>query len=224
MLLHHGIAILEHDTHLSQWVIEHNRLDFDQNVLPFVLPYIKEGDSVIDVGANIGCYAYAFLKKVGDKGKVYCFEPSNESFECLLHNLVTFPNAILSYKALSNKKSTYTVLRHNDNVGMNFCEEVKGGEVYSITIDSMNLTKCDFIKLDCEGMELDVLLGGQETISKFNPTMFIEINEHTLKRKGITPKHIFDFLDANNYIYHNVYPHVDMEGEQYDIIAKHKSK
>jgi hypothetical protein len=55
MYYHNGIALLEHDTHLSKWVVEHNRLDFDQNVLPFVLPHIKEGDVVLDAGANLGC-------------------------------------------------------------------------------------------------------------------------------------------------------------------------
>lgn len=220
MLLHNGIAILEHDTHLSKWVIEHNRLDFDQNVLPYVLPYINSGDVIIDVGANIGCYAYAFLNKIGHLGTAYCFEPSSESYECLVHNLEPFTNAILSDKAVSSNNSTFKIQRDNDNVGMNYCEEVKNGKIKSVTIDSLQLKKCNFIKLDCEGMELEVLKGASKTIEEFKPIMFIEINEHTLKRRGLCGQDVLDYLKMFDYKLSNVYPNQKMEGDQYDIIAK----
>jgi len=58
-----GWAILENDTHIGLWVQQNKRLDFDQNSLPVVLPYIKAGDTVVDIGANIGAYSYAFFKQ-----------------------------------------------------------------------------------------------------------------------------------------------------------------
>jgi FkbM family methyltransferase len=225
MYYHNGIALLEHDTHLSKWVVEHNRLDFDQNVLPFVLPHIKEGDIVLDAGANLGCYSFAFLNKIGDNGHLYAFEPATETYECLEHNLNTFDNATLFNMALSYKKGYCKVLRPTNNVGMNFCEEVANADSIKVTtIDSLTLPKLDFIKLDVEGDELNVLIGGYNTIKKFKPKMFIEINEHTLKRKGLTSLDLFNWLDKNGYVYTNVYPNEKMKGDQYDIIAIHNEK
>jgi hypothetical protein len=108
---------------------------------------------------------------------------------------------------------------------MNFCEEVANADSIKVTtIDSLTLPKLDFIKLDVEGDELNVLIGGYNTITKFKPKMFIEINEHTLKRKGLTSLDLFNWLDKNGYVYTNVYPNEKMKGDQYDIIAIHNEK
>lgn len=225
MIIYRDIAILEHDSHLSKWVKDSKRLDFDQNALPVVLPFIKEGDIVLDAGANIGCYSYAFLEKIGEKGFLYAFEPANESFECLEYNLGKRENVALINKALSYKDGYCKVIRPSNNVGMNFCEEVKNADAIKVTtIDSLGLNKLDFIKLDVEGDELNVLIGGYNTITKFKPNMYIEINEHTLKRKELTKLDIFGWLDKNGYTYKNIYDGQGFNDDQFDIIAIHNEK
>ena len=49
------------------------------------------------------------------------------------------------------------------------------------TIDNLHLSKLDFIKIDVEGDELNVLIGANTTINKFKPTMYIEINSTYIK-------------------------------------------
>lgn len=225
MELFNNIAILENDTHLSKWVKEHKRLDFDQNALPVVLPFIKDGDVVIDAGANIGCYAYAFLNKIGANGFLYAFEPADESFECLEHNLKSFNNVELFNSALSFKEGYCTVVRENNNVGMNYVIESKKSDTIKVnTIDNLHLSKLDFIKIDVEGDELNVLIGANTTINKLKPTMYIEINSHTLRRKGLTKLDIFNWLDKHNYSYKNIYDGQGFNDEQFDIIAIHNEK
>lgn len=222
MLLHNGIAILEHDTHLSKWVVEHNRLDFDQNIHSRI--HLNIGDVVIDAGANIGCYSYGFLKQVSKDGKVYCFEPSNESYECLSHNLSNYPNVILSNKALSDKVEYCNIIRESNNVGMNFCDFVKSGEIQTTTIDSLELERLNFIKIDVEGCELKVLQGGLKTILKHKPVMLIEINDHTFKKQGINRMDVFALLNAMNYSISNIYQGQSINGEQLDIICHPNEK
>lgn len=225
LILENGIAILEHDSHIGKWVIETGKLDFDGNVLPYLLPYINDGDTVLDAGANIGCYSFAFLNKIGEKGNVLCFEPSEESFECLVHNLGKYSNVYLYQKALGSKIGSCKIIRENNNVGMNFCEELKNGiELNVVNIDSLGLEKLDFIKIDVESYELDVLIGGYNTINKHKPTMFIEINESTLSRKGLTKLDIFGWLEKNNYSYKNIYPNQGLNDSQFDIICLHNEK
>lgn len=219
-LTNEGFAVIPHDTHIKKWVIENKKLDFDINAQPLINSYLKPGDVIIDAGANIGCYSYGFLSVIGETGSIYCFEPYKDAFECLEYNLDKFKNVFLYDKALGSKDGYVRIISENNNAGMNFCEEVKTSDVKCITIDSINLKKCDFIKIDVESFELEVLIGASQTIKRFTPILYIEINEHTLKRRGIKPKDIFKWLDSFGYNYKNIYPGQDLSGDQFDIICE----
>lgn len=210
-----GHAIIESDSHIGKWVVENKRLDFDQNAIPLIMKHIKESDFVIDCGANIGAYTYAFLNKADF---VLSFEPNNEAFECLKYNTKFFPNSHIFNYAVGAISGKVNVVR-DINAGASHCVMIEGGEIEMRTIDSFKLERCDFIKIDVEGFELDVLQGAIKTIQKCKPKMYIEINEGTLARCGTTPEQVFEFLDIFGYKYTNIYPHQPMEGAQYDIIC-----
>jgi FkbM family methyltransferase len=213
----YGFAIIERDTHLGKWCLEHKRLDFDQNALPQMLPHIKPDGVVLDIGANIGCYAYAFGQVAKE---VHCFEPNSEAYECLKYNLVHGSGTFFLHRvAVSDKESKFNIVSDNDNIGMAFVEESKTGSVKSIAIDTLELVGCDFIKIDVEGFELHVLRGAESTINKHNPVMVIEINDHTLKRTGVDRKEIFGWLTEHNYIYRNIYSEQGLNDDQLDIIC-----
>lgn len=218
-----GWAIVERDTHIGRWVEEHKRLDFDQNALPQMLPHIKPGTDVFDIGANIGCYAYAFSKVARN---VVCFEPNKEAARCLRHNLKNCNNIRLETQPLSDKSVAYRVVLDNDNIGMAYISE----DVPN-TIDYDNTTTFDnfiyrtesyypgFIKIDVEGYELHVLRGGEKAIRSFKPVMVIEINDHTLKRTGVHRNEIFQWLLNHGYSFRNIYPGQGLQDDQLDIIC-----
>ena len=225
-IIDNNIAIIQRDTHISKWVKENNRLDFDQNVLPVLLPFIKEGDVVIDVGANIGAYTKAFIEKAGDSGFIYCFEPNKEAFECLQYNIRN-ENSHLFNVALGSTGGKVRVLsdsEHPNNIGMNFCDAVNSGDINLMTLDKFELEKCDFIKIDVEGWELEVLIGANNTIDKYKPNLYIEINERALRRNHLIPLDIFSWLTKKGYSFRNIYKEQQMRGEQYDIICTHNEK
>jgi FkbM family methyltransferase len=94
----------------------------------------------------------------------------------------------------------------DDNIfnlgGLGFGED--GEEVSTVTIDSLNLECCDFIKLDLEGAEPLALLGATETIKKFFPIVFFESNHHTLSDKlyeyfGASKNTSFEILESLGY-------------------------
>jgi FkbM family methyltransferase len=81
------------------------------------------------------------------------------------------------------KQDIYSNISYgDDNVfnlgGLGFGED--GEEVSAVTIDSLNLDQCDFIKLDLEGAEPLALQGAKETIKKFHPIILFEHNHHQL--------------------------------------------
>jgi FkbM family methyltransferase len=105
-------------------------------------------------------------------------------------------------------ESVYTNVSYgDDNIfnlgGLGFGED--GEEVSTITIDSLRLNQCNFIKLDLEGAEPLALSGAMETIKKFHPTILFEHNHHQLsdemyKHFGASKKTSFEILSELGYI------------------------
>jgi len=139
---------------------------------------VSSGDYVVDGGAFKGETAFWFLSK--GAGKVYAFEGDSISFEVLSKN-VSFDRVedkIIPVKALLSDKDGVYKIKMTGSSSSSIL--VNGGtEVESITLDSFviknNIEHIDFIKLDVEGAELDVLNGARETIKKFKPKMAISV-------------------------------------------------
>lgn len=225
---HNDIALIKEDQCICRFVREENRLDHDQNLLPQVLKHINKGDIVIDCGAFIGDHTVAYAKHIGPTGTVLAFEPGAEAYECLKHNTKNEERVIIYNGGLGATHHKSFLKNVDTNSGMNYLSnqiEKRGessfeeGNINIITIDSLNLPKLDFIKIDCEGYELEVLKGGIETIKKFKPKMLIEINDMTLERAGITRQAIYDFLKGLNYKFKNIYPQNGLDEYQMDIIC-----
>lgn len=215
-----GIAILEYDTHISKWVEESGRLDHDQNMLPLVLEYIKEGDVVIDCGAFIGDHTIAYLNKVGPHGFVFAIEPNPQAYKCLTYNVSEYNNCLTLDVGISSEPGEFHI-DTSENTGASSLSP--GGKIDVFSLDDFRINqysgRCDFIKMDIEGFEMRALEGAKELIAKFHPKMLIEINPGALLKQGCNPKDIFDFLKKNNYTFENIYKEQKMEGDQYDIIC-----
>ena len=212
-ILRNDLAVLENDTHISKWVEQHNSLIHNKSLQAELKYYLRKDMSIVEVGAFIGDNT-AFLKDLGKW--VISFEPNPEAFECLEHNSQYWDNVTLANCAIGSKKGKVDINR-NENVGASVC--VQGSEIDVITLDSLKLDSMDFMILDCEGWELDVLEGAVETIKKFQPLMLIEINRVTLEKFGKKPQDILDFLNKLGYFCRNLYTNLPMEGEQYDILC-----
>ena len=209
-----NIAILENDTHISRWVEESGRLDHDRYALPIILKYIQAGYTVVDAGAFIGDHTIAYYNAVGENGTVYAFEPNPAAFECLKYNC---DSVKLFNCGLSNCKEevSYSV-NENAGAGRILCQSNEESfDIETITLDSLNLSALDFFKIDVEGYEVNVLEGAIETISKYRPVFWIEINVGALAQQGKTAKDIENFLAQFNY---NITPFPEI-GEQYDILC-----
>lgn len=214
------VAIIADDSHISHWVKESGRLDHDQNTLPLLDKWIHKGNTVVDVGGFIGDHTEYYRQRVGMTGKVYAFEPNKDAFDCLTYNMSQYNNVACLNVGASDKSENIT-LNHNINAGATFATQ--GGDIPCITIDSLNLQECHFIKIDCEGFELKVLNGAKQTIETFNPAMLIEINRGALNRQGIDSDAVLTWLSDAGYLYQNIYPGQGFKDEQFDVICWAKS-
>lgn len=151
-----------------------------------VLKHIKEGQVVVDVGAQIGYYSVLFGKLVGSKGKVYAFEPDSRNFEILAKNLRV--NKLKQVKpvkaALADFIGTRQLFTNPLNRGASsFISPCVSGVTESrvrvITLDKFlqqNLPdeEIDFIKIDVEGAELLVLKGAKRILKQSRLFMMLE--------------------------------------------------
>ena len=137
---------------------------------------VSKGDYIIDGGAFKGETSFWFLSK--GAGKVYAFEPSLYNFLVLFKNIKrnkAEDKIIPVQKALSNRIGTFSFYATDSRGSVAF---TGGNEtIEGVTLDSFvekeGLNRLDFIKLDVEGAELEVLEGAVDTIKKFKPKMAI---------------------------------------------------
>ena len=168
--------------------------------------------NIIDIGAHIGMYTMAFGKKVN---RVYSFECSPKSFNFLCANLLLHD---LSYKvtkynvALSDKEgiSKYYIRDPLDGGGngiAGFARDVNTPtiDVPTITLDSLGLNNINFIKIDVEGHEEQVLRGAVKTLKRNNypKILFESWPERYEGTMGIPAvelrRSLFDFLKSLGY-------------------------
>lgn len=129
---------------------------------------IKKDDVVIDIGAHIGAFSIFAARQVGVNGVVYAFEPLPKNFDVFQKNIIlnNMNNIIISDKAIDSKKGDKVLYNNYDenSASPSFFTDYGFGEVLvnTITLDDVlldnNINHIDFLKIDCEGAEYDILM------------------------------------------------------------------
>jgi FkbM family methyltransferase len=189
--------------------------DFYEPELCAMEKLVKNGSTVIDVGANIGLFSVFLSREIGEKGKLFAFEPIKETFWRMRENLALnkCANVIPFQAAVSNKqgKATMNVFPEGYGAWNTFGKPVFGKiapvaveKVDILSLDSFaksqSIKKIDFLKIDVEGFERDVLEGARELMSN-NRVKYLsfEISDIPLKGAGRTSSEIFSILHEYGY-------------------------
>lgn len=128
---------------------------------------IEAGDTVIDIGGNIGCFALLAANRAR-RGRVIVFEPERENYKLLCRNIQANhlsnveaaqaavagqPGTITLFKAQYGPLHTTIPKRLGDAAGAEVVEAVTLAEIF----DRYQVSTCNFLKLDCEGAEYEIL-------------------------------------------------------------------
>jgi FkbM family methyltransferase len=147
--------------------------------------YIKPGDTVIDVGGNLGFFVLILNELIGDNGKIYSFVASG-----LLKNKLTatiqnnnLKNVTIVNQALGESEGSTTLHYNPKQSGLtsivsDFENNSLSEEIKITTLDKFaeNISgRVSFIKIDTEGYEPQVLKGAKELIKRDKPTIYIEL-------------------------------------------------
>jgi FkbM family methyltransferase len=146
--------------------------------LSFLKQMINPDHVVIDAGANIGTHTVWFSQLAGT---VISFEPQRIAFQTLNANVAlnNCLNVHTFHAALGSECGSIIVpvrdqYKPNNFGGVPLAGETEGEPTTLMTIDSLELSRCDFIKADIEGMEAEFLIGAAHTIAKFRPILYME--------------------------------------------------
>jgi FkbM family methyltransferase len=187
---------------------------FEEDLTRNVLNHLEEGMTFIDIGAHIGYFSALASEIVGPEGEVHSFEPTRQIFNILKENAKTRPNIRVNNLAVFSKRtdmefkdyelrySAFNTYATQSKLKVNGRASYKNVRVNAIPLDDYvldNRISPDFIKIDAESAEWEILKGMEKTIEKFKPIISMEVGESVsgavsshdcilhLVKKGYTP-------------------------------------
>lgn len=201
-----GLAFPDYQLKSANFFINSDKHDVKQ--WEFCKKYIKNFRTCIEFGSHVGTSAIQYSPHFK---QVFSFEPVPALFECLQYNTKNLNNVKIHNLAISNQNGTTEIYVNPRNPGSNVIpskatqktiDKRWGNEsrldfqkmkdpivVKTISLDSLNLTDVDFIKIDTEGYNMEPLRGMQKTLEKFSPVIMLE--QDRKKNEGPIESEIF---------------------------------
>lgn len=186
-------TVLKNDF-IGKWMMRGDH--FEIECVRKLTDMLNEGDVVLDIGANIGCYTIPFGQTVGLSGQVHSFEPQGVIYEVLNQNIVQ--NGLekvcqanhMAVGHIPGKTSLNARCDRGREIKYDRSEETNfggvnlgmgGEEIPMVSVDSYvdelgNDVRVKMIKIDVEGAERLVIAGARKTIEEHRPIVFYEDN------------------------------------------------
>lgn len=186
----------------------------EEGLTRIFLEYLKPGMVFFDIGAHLGYYSMLASKLVGGTGQVHCFEPTPSTFQVLQANVAATGNSHANQCAVFSGQGTATFndygLRWSD------CNSLYGARLDEKTLSSINPAsynvetisidaylngrglEADFIKIDAESAEIEILKGMEHTLSNSKPMITMEVGDMDIE--GVpSSREIVSYLSEKGY-------------------------
>lgn len=177
---------------------------------------VHPGNTVVDIGANIGAHTLALANYVGEHGKVIAFEPTQYAYQKLLRNISLnaelksriVPEQIMlgqenQVQCQTSVYSSWRVVgdaeRHPKHLGE--LKTTEGASMWRLDsyLDEKQYPRIDLIKLDVDGYECEVLNGARGRLERDRPIICFELAPYVLNERGNSLKELVDILREYNY-------------------------
>ena len=211
------MSLPDSDDHIQKLIIQNNTF-YEVEMLDDIRNKLGKDSVIIDVGANIGNHT-VFFGLFCESSEVHSFEPNPYAIEILQKNVaLNLLDEKVKIHPVALGASTgkgQLVKPSENNIGMTQVVKDSDGKVAISTLDDSllaNLKRCDLIKIDAEGMDLEVLRGGKGILEKFHPVIYVEcatkpefvsVAEY-LQAYGYTAEQVFNatptYLFRSSYI------------------------
>lgn len=145
---------------------------YSESEVAMMRQFLHAGDTVIDVGANIGDLTLPLAQMVGDAGKVYAFESHAENYNVLCANLAL--NGVVNVLPINAFVASSPSVPTGSPVWGPDAYVSRRWETRFVPLDSLDLSAISLLKIDVDGNELDVLQSGAMQIERFRPVLYFE--------------------------------------------------
>ncbi len=167
--------------------------EFEPDNIALLKRLCDEDSRVLDVGANIGMTALAF-SQISPRGRIAAIEPVPRTFRFLQRNVAEagVRNLKIFNFALGSSAGTVLMQGHPSNFACSFIADnykIPNDDHFSCevpvkrlddTFSELSYDRLDFMKVDVEGFELEVIAGAQEILNAYKPIVFLEMNHWCL--------------------------------------------
>ena len=192
--------------------------EFETSELRFVESYLEAGMTVLDIGAHHGLYSLLAAKRVGKNGRVRSFEPSPRECKSLKQNLRINRCRNVQVESFALGSSAGRAELFLVEGAEDVCNSLRPPaaevavakvpvEVRSLDeyLEQQRIKKVDFIKLDVEGAELEVLRGASRLLrSAERPVILAEVQDVRTEPWGYRAKEIIRHLESLKYCWYSL--------------------
>jgi FkbM family methyltransferase len=182
---------------------------------------VKSGQTVLDIGANIGAHTLPLAALVGEAGRVIAFEPTAFAFRKCTANVALNPGlrpriALLQAMLVESPTepvpaavfSSWPLVEgpdlHETHRGRRMGTEGAKAATLDRVVEELGLAEIHFIKLDVDGYEYPVLAGGRNTLRKFQPAIALELAPYVHGEHGHTFEELIALLSQSGYRFRDI--------------------
>ncbi len=176
----------DQDTHFAEMLTKNidkgGLAVYQESVRRASIKYCRDRDVALDIGANVGLWTRDLCQYFQ---QVIAIEPVADFRACLVKNVPT-TNLKIYDCALGAEVSMIDMIITPKNTGHSHVDTASFGQgkIKMQTLDGLNLPKFDYVKLDCEGYEFNIVRGGENCLKEYRPVIVVEQKFH--KDTGIT--------------------------------------
>lgn len=180
MIEHQGIWLPDGETHFQEWMDQNGEIiggrgTYQIKKLRRALEFVKGFRVAIDVGAHVGLWSMRMAERFQ---AVHAFEPVEDFRECFRLNVPKRSDGgvVELYPfALGDDVGVVNMQREIwDSGGTHVQKTGAGPSAFLRRLDDFNIQDVDFVKIDCEGYEAEVIKGGRATLQRCRPVVIVE--------------------------------------------------
>ena len=187
---------------------------YEEGLTRILLEHMKRDMTFFDIGAHFGYFSLLASYLVGDRGQVHAFEPTWSTFDILRINVSTKTNVFINNNAVFSGEEIVSINDYGDkysafnsiytgNLSPHIIEKIqtKRYRVQALSVDeyvSRRRLAPDFIKIDAESAEYDILQGMEMTIEEYRPRISLEVGDMNGK-DGTSSRKLIKYLRKKGY-------------------------
>lgn len=190
----------EYESYMREQDHEHERGEKE-----FLESIAEEGMTAVDVGGNYGFAACAISRAIGERGRLYCFEPVPEHREILEDNIRAngLANVEVVPAAVGREVGRADLYIDGGATSIVPKDDKKTVAADVVCLDDFfrerGIPRLDLLSMDCEGSELFVLQGASGLLTANRVRVFAEMHNDFLKALGLSVRDVVGFLEGLGY-------------------------